>query len=73
MTKPLMQLGPGPWRIVLTGDTDAFLSAGGRDRSILRHALDRMVAGETFSLAELAYWAIEVEQVADPADLAYPE
>lgn len=59
-----VKLGPGKWRVVLEGDTDAFLMAGGRSRAILAHQLERMVAGDEFTPAELAYWGIAVEEQA---------
>lgn len=55
-----MQLGPGEWRIVLTGNTDAFLTRTGRSSSLLHYQLERMVAGAEFSPDELAYWGISV-------------
>lgn len=55
-----MQLGPGDWSVVITGNTNRFLSAGGRNREILRHQLEQLVAGYKFSPDELDYWGISV-------------
>lgn len=59
-----MKLGPGDWRVVLTGNTTTFLVRSGRSSSILHYQLARMVSGEEFSPAELEYWGIGVRPLA---------
>lgn len=58
-----MKLGPGKWKIEITGDTVAFLAAGGRSREILTYQFERMVSGAEFSPAELEYWGLSIRDV----------
>lgn len=63
-----MKLGPGKWRVTLTGDTDAFLKAP-QSKAGLWHLFDRWFMGDVAHESNARPWGLAFEEAPDLAAL----
>lgn len=58
----------GKYRLLIEGDLDKLITAGGRNRDLIGYLLQRLLTGETASMSELAYWGISVVECDPDSD-----